>query len=410
MPSERILNPLTFTQLYPNAMQPNHGVFVENRLRHLVGHGGIRAGVLAPVPWFPFTGERFGRYGELAKVPLRENRFGIAIDHPRYPMLPKIGMALQPWLLYRAMVPHLRRMIALGRRPDLIDAHYVYPDGVAAALLARRFGLPLAITARGTDLNLIPQHPLARRWIRFAIREASGLVGVCEALARRFVELGADPAKVRALRNGVDLDLFRPADRDAARRELGISGPVLLLVGQLIERKGAHLAIDALSDLPEHTLLLAGDGPERHALGERARKGGVAPRVRFLGAVPHAELPGLYTAADALLLPSSREGWANVLLESMACGTPVIATDIWGTPEVVTCPEAGVLMRERAAGAIVEAWHRLETVRRPRAATRAHAEGFGWEPTSRGQIELFNEIVGGSGRGVHVERAGEGRR
>ncbi|MCB2012978.1 MAG: glycosyltransferase [Geminicoccaceae bacterium] len=391
-------------------MQPNHGVFVENRLRHLVGHGGIRAGVLAPVPWFPFTSERFGRYGELAKVPLRENRFGIAIDHPRYPMLPKIGMALQPWLLYRAMVPHLRRMIALDRRPDLIDAHYVYPDGVAAALLARRFGLPLAITARGTDLNLIPQHPLARRWIRFAIREASGLVGVCEALARRFVELGADPAKVRALRNGVDLDLFRPTDRDAARRELGVSGPVLLLVGQLIERKGAHLAIDALSDLPEHTLLLAGDGPERHALGERARKGGVAPRVRFLGAVPHAELPGLYTAADALLLPSSREGWANVLLESMACGTPVIATDIWGTPEVVTCPEAGVLMRERAAGAIVEAWHRLETVRRPRAATRAHAEGFGWEPTSRGQIELFNEIVRGNGRGVHVERAGEGRR
>ncbi|MEZ5824517.1 MAG: glycosyltransferase family 4 protein [Geminicoccaceae bacterium] len=393
MRSERILRPLTFTQLYPNSVQPNHGVFVENRLRHLAEFGGIEARVVAPVPWFPLTGERFGHYGKLAKVPAAETRFGIEIDHPRYLTLPKIGMTAQPWLLYRAMIPVMRRLIETHGRPDLIDAHYVYPDGVAAALLSRRFGIPLVITARGTDLNLIPQHTLPRRWIRFAIREANGLVGVCAALAKAFVELGADPSKVQALRNGVDLDLFRPGERERERERLGLDGPTLLLVGQLIERKGAHLAIDAIRDLPEHTLLLAGDGPERPALEEQARRLGVASRVRFLGSVPHADLPALYTAADASLLPSSREGWANVLLESMACGTPVIATNIWGTPEVVTSPKAGVLMRERSAGAIVAGWQELERVRQPRAATRAFAEGFGWEPTSRGQLELFRKVA-----------------
>ncbi|MCB1971014.1 MAG: glycosyltransferase [Geminicoccaceae bacterium] len=374
-------------------MQPNHGIFVENRLRHLVGQGGVDARVLAPVPWFPLRSDCFGRYAEHARVPLEETRFSLPVSHPRYPTVPGIGMAAQPWLLYRAMIPHLRRSIAGGRRPDIIDAHYVYPDGVAGALLARRFGIPLVITARGTDLNLIPQFTVPRRWIRFAIREASGLIGVCAALARSFIELGANPAKVRTLRNGVDLELFRPQDRALARDRLGLDGPVLLLVGQLIERKGAHLAIDALPGLPRHTLLLAGEGGERPMLEERARKLGVGGRIRFLGNIPHAELSAVYSAADALLLPSSREGWANVLLESMACGTPVIATDIWGTPEVVTCPEAGVLMRERSAAAIVEGWHALEACRKPRSATRAHAEGFGWESTSRGQFELFHDIV-----------------
>ena len=134
-------------------------------------------------------------------------------------------MSAQPLLLYRALRAHARRLLAAGVRVDLIDAHYVYPDGVAAGLLARELGVPLVVTARGTDLNLIPRHPVARRWIRWLVGRADGLVAVCEALAQVYRDLGAPPGKVRVLRNGVDLGLFRPGDRDAARRRWGSTGP-----------------------------------------------------------------------------------------------------------------------------------------------------------------------------------------
>ena len=233
----------------------------------------------------------------------------------------------------------------------------------------------------------------SRRWIRWAIGRAQGLVAVCAALARVFEELGADPGRVRVLRNGVDLKLFRPLDRASLRAAFGLAGPVLLTVGQLVERKGVHLVIDALAELPGHTLLVAGDGPERAALAERARRLGLEGRVRFLGEIPHERLADLYNAADCLVLASSREGWANVLLEAMACGTPVVATAVWGTPEVVAAPEAGRLVAERSAPALAAAIRDLLAAAPPRASTRAYAERFGWEPTTAGQIALFEAVL-----------------
>lgn len=384
---------LTVSSLYPNAVAPEFGVFVENRLRQLVGSGEAVSRVVAPVPWFPSAHPAFGRYADLARVPAREHRHGLEIDHPRYAMVPKVGMSVQPYLLYRSLRAHLGRLLRQGQTVDLIDAHYVYPDGVAAALLARRFNLPLVITARGTDLSLVPESALPRRWIRWAIAQAQGLVAVCEALARVFIELGAEPERVRVLRNGVDLDLFRPVDRIAARQRLDITGPTFLMVGQLIERKGVDLAIRALPLLPEHTLLLAGTGPLRASLQRLAEATGVAGRVRFLGQVPHAALPSLYGAADALVLASSREGWPNVLLEAMACGTPVLAAPIWGVPEVVREPAAGVLLAERTPAAVAGAWHALQAGSPSRDATRRYAERFGWDATTAGQLDLFRRIL-----------------
>src|SRR6185312_8217526 len=238
----------------------------------------------------------------------------------------------------------LRRMMAGGVRFDAIDAHYAYPDGVAAIWLGQRLGLPVAVTARGTDVNLIPQYRVPRLLIRHAIRGATALIAVSAALKEVLVELGAPPDKVTVLRNGVDTALFRPpADRDAARNALGLTGPTLLSVGYLVERKGHHRTIEALRQLPAFTLMIAGEGPERPRLEALIAQYGLQNRVRLLGPRPHAELPALYGAADALVLASSREGWANVLLESMACGTPVVASNIWGNPEVVQEPAAGVI-------------------------------------------------------------------
>lgn len=384
---------LTFSTLFPNAARPNHGVFVENRLRQLVASGAATSTVVAPVPWFPSTSPWFGDWARHARAPHAEQRNGLTVLHPRYPVLPGIGMSLAPWLLFRAMLPVVRAMHA-REAFDAIDAHYLYPDGVAAVWLGQRLGLPVVITARGTDVTLIPRYAMPRRLIRGAIRDSAALIAVSAALKAALVDLGAPPDKVTVLRNGVDTTLFRPpADREAARRALGLSRPTLISVGLLIERKGHHHAIEAMRQLPEFGLLIVGEGPEHARLAGLIDRFGLGDRVRLLGPQPHAELPSLYGAADALVLASSREGWANVLLEAMACGTPVVASNIPGNPEVVREAAAGVIAEANTPDGFAAAVRRLFAALPDRAATRAYAEQFGWDETTAGQVAVFLRLL-----------------
>lgn len=390
------MNVLLFSSLYPSEQRPIHGVFVETRLRELVNTGRLNVQVVAPVPWFPFKSARFGEYAKFAATARYELRHDLQVHHPRYFLPPRVGMTLAPFSMALGAFETVRRLQRDGFDFELIDAHYYYPDGVAAALLARWFKKPLVVTARGTDLNLMPQYAIARRLILSTAKQAGASVGVCRALMDRLHELGADPGKLHTLRNGVDLKRFTPEPRWAARHHLGLEANrrYLLSVGHLIERKGHLIAIDALALMASDvSLLIVGDGPERSALAERAERLGLGTRVRFAGVVAQQDLKWWYSAADALTLCSSREGWANVLLESMACGTPVIATNIWGTPEVVSHSAAGVLMDSRTPQALAKAWHGLLREYPAREATRLHAEAFSWDSTTEGQWRIFQELV-----------------
>ncbi len=384
---------LTFSTLYPNAAQPNHGIFVETRLRYLVASGEVESRVVAPVPWFPSSHPRFGHYATLAQVPPEECRNGLSVVHPRYLVVPRIGMNVTPYLLARSARAAIGRVLDEGYDFDAIDAHYFYPDGVAAVMLGKYFNRPVVITARGTDINLIPQYPRPRRMILEAARQADGIITVCNALKEEMVQLGVRPDTITPLRNGVDLERFQPMDRAAARAALGLDGFTLLSVGLLDPRKAHDLIIQALPSLPDVKLLIAGIGPEKKNLEMLARELDVSDRVTLLGAVPQTELKTYYNAADALVLASSREGWANVLLEAMACGTPVVASNVWGTPEVVAAPEAGVLMPQRTPEGLVQALAQLRADYPDHGATRRYAERFGWQPTTQGQIDLFRNIL-----------------
>jgi glycosyltransferase involved in cell wall biosynthesis len=229
--------------------------------------------------------------------------------------------------------------------------------------------------------------------IQRAAAKAAGIVTVSAALKDGLAAIEVDPERITVLRNGVDLRLFRPLDREATRRRLGLQGRILLSVGHLIERKGHHLILEAMASLPGFTLLIAGEGPERANLEGLIARYGLADRVRLLGAKPHDQLPELYGAADALILASSREGLANVLLESMACGTPVVATPIWGNPEVVARPEAGLLIADRSAKSIADGVNALFARLPARESTRDYASAFSWDATTEGQIALFRSII-----------------
>ena len=383
---------LTFTTLYPNAARPEQGVFVENRLRQLLTSDEISARVLAPVPYFPFRGERFGRYAAFAKAPRSETRFGIEIEHPRFLTIPKLGMTAAPFLLYAGARRAVARMLRAGQAFDLIDAHYFYPDGVAAVMLGHTFGLPVTVTARGSDINVIPDHAIPRRLIRWAAGHADGLIAVSGALAAKLSELGIEGSRITVLRNGVDPALFRPT-APLGSQDRAPPSPLAVSVGNLVRLKGHDLAIATLPEIPGLSLWVVGAGPERSRLEARARGLGVEKRVSFLGVLPHERMPEVYSAASVLILASEREGWPNVLLEAMACGARVVATNVSDVPNIVTGPVAGAWVMERNLPALVRALREVLATPIAREQTRAHALNYTWDATSKGQIALFRSIV-----------------
>ena len=389
-----MLRVLTFSTLFPSSVRPGHGIFVETRLRELLRSGRVESRVVAPVPWF-FSGHpKFGEYALGAKTPLRETRNGLDVQHPRYVLLPQVGMTLAPFTLALGARGAIQRLLDEGFDFDVIDAHYYYPDGVAAALLARHFNKPLTITARGSDINLVAHHTIPRRLMLWASRRASASIVVSSALKHAMRNIGMAPTCVLVMPNGVDARRFHLRPQHAARAELGWpDAPTLLSVGNLVENKGHHLVIEALTHMPQFRLVIAGDGPQRRALETLVARSNLASRVQFMGSVDQAQLATCYCAADVLVLASSREGWPNVLLESMACGTPVVATRVGGVPEIVTSNRVGQLMASRTVGELVDAVTRLWGNLPDRATVRARAQELSWDSTTNAQLAVFDQIA-----------------
>lgn len=372
-------------------MQPNLGVFVENRLRAVCAFASdkIKVHVVAPVPWFPFSSDMFGSYALYNRIPKHEMRHNIKVDHPRYPVIPKIGEWLQPDTYAFFVIRYLEKLFEEQGKYDLIDAHFFYPDGVAAAKIAKYFDIPLTITARGSDISDYTTRSVARERIVQAGNASQQNAAVCAALKDAMVNTGMTASKIRILRNGIDLKKFRVIS-SIEKPDQYIH---VVSVGALVPRKGHHLTIEAIAELPNVHLSIAGAGPERTHLVRLIEKLGLQKRVTLLGPIPHDQLPALYNSAHLSVLSSDREGWANVLLESMACGTPVAATAIWGTPEVIKNRSAGVLIQTRSVQEIRRGIQELACHLPDTTETRLYAEQFSWDDTAQGIIKMFEKAV-----------------
>lgn len=389
-----MLRVLTLSTLYPDRTRPAFGGFVERQTRALAARDDVEVRVVAPFAVPPTRwGIRHPAYRALAELPAREVWNGLEVWRPRFPTLPMIGGRINPWSLARTVAPLLESLRA-DFPFDVIDAEFFYPDGPAAVRLGQRFGVPVSIKARGSDIHLWGGIPACRTKIVAAGRAADGMLAVSAALRDDMIALGLPGERIRVHHTGVDQSAFRPADRAAAKAALGVAGPLVVSVGNLIPLKGHALLIDAMAGLPDVTLLIAGRGSEQAALAARIDAAGLGDRVRLLGPLPHDQLPALFAAADVMAAPSSSEGLANVWVEALACGTPIVITDVGGAREVVDRRVAGRLV-ERDPFAIAEGIREVLDDPQPQAEVAEAAARFTWERNTQGLYEHLSGLVAG---------------
>jgi teichuronic acid biosynthesis glycosyltransferase TuaC len=384
---------VTFSNLFPSSVLPTHGLFVFERMRRVAAAIGLPWTVVSPVPNV-LRPLRSATYRRWAAVPAQETWQGVSVVHPRYRHWPGLSMRRQACAMAagaRAAVRALR-----DRGPIVLDAHYLWPDGVAAAMLAQELGVPFTLTARGSDLNVVAQDAVVADRIAAASERAFACCAVSRALGDRFAAVARlDRARITDVRNGVDLERFRPGDPAAARQALGLpaGGRLVLGIGRLVPGKGFVLAAQAVATLPASVkLVLVGDGPERAAI---AAAGG--DRVILLGTRAPAEVARACQAADCLVLPSDSEGWPNVVTEALAAGLPVVASAVGGIPEILAEPVPswrGALVPPRDRDALARALGTVLETPPDRQAVHTFAQQYGWEQPVQRLVTIFRRALG----------------
>jgi glycosyltransferase involved in cell wall biosynthesis len=387
------LRVLSLSTLYPNDQAPNFGVFVERQMQAVMRRGDVDLVMINPLGIPPFPLSLHPRYRSLQDLAGEELRGKVRVLHPHFRLIPGIGAGANARAEAEAVLPLARKLHAEAPF-DLVDAQFFYPDGPATVALARALDLPVSIKARGADIHHWGKHRATAAQVLDAGLAADGLLAVSLGLAQDMAALGIPHDKITIHRTGIDFDLFRPYDRKLCRDQLGLprDKPVLATVGALIARKGQRFAIEALAGLPEAILLIAGKGEEEVTLRAVAESHGVEDRVRFMGSVPHGELPILFNAADVFVLPTASEGLANAWVEALACGTPVVTTPIPGARELITSPGWGRLVA-RDAKAIAAAVRELLAARLSPEAVQQAVAGMSWDANAAALVEHWQSLV-----------------
>lgn len=388
---------VVYTQEYPTPNDPTDGLFTQQLVDALARQ--LPVTVVCPVPWFPAPNALLRRAGWVSALglPRQLQRGETPVHFPLVPLVPVVTRALQPRIQALRTLPLLRSLRRAGRL-DVLNAHSVYPDGVAAAWLSHWLGVPLVLTAIGSDINANLGHPARMRAIRRALQRASVVVGVSTALCEvmRGLETGA---RIVSIPNGVDRGRFHPASSAAAPPEpLGDERPVVLFVGRLHPVKGLDVLLEAVSQVrrqgrPPFQVVVVGEGPEAEALLRQRATLGIDEDVRFIGVRDHDAVAEWMRAAAVLCLPSRHEGMPNVLIEAQACGVPVVATRVGGVGELVS-PDSGILVGAGDAPALAAALVRAVTGAWSVTRVAEQVAWADWDRSASRYVEIFRESAG----------------
>lgn len=317
-----------------------------------------------------------------------------------YVECPAVPVLSRPWngrTFERRIRPHLERL-----RPEVILNYWLYPDGYAAVRAGHALGVPVVVGSIGSDLRRIPD-PISGRLIRWTVLSADGMVTVSEELRRRAIEMGAPAEQVTTILNGCDTTVYYPRDRAAARAAVGgdVRDEVVLYVGRLIEAKGLPELVEAFAMLarrrPNARLVVIGEGPAGKSMERSAAAAGIAGRVSLLGRLP--SVAEWMRAADVFCLPSHSEGSPNVITEALACGTPVVASDVGGIPELVDS-RCGILTPVRQPAALAAGLEEALARQWDRAAIATSFQRS-WEDVARETFAVCRAAI---------ERVSESRR
>lgn len=376
------------------------GLFVRERMFRVAKH--LPLTVVAPVPWFPFQSLiRVVYPGFRPVAPGTEIQEHTTVFHPRFLSIPGAFKSLDGLFMALGCLPRMWQLKRQGRL-DIIDAHFAYPDGYAASLLGRWLSVPVTITLRGTETRHVKDATL-RPLVIAAMSRASRVFSVSDSLRQIAISCGIEASKLRVIGNGVDISKFSPLSRIPAREGLHISttAKVIVTVGGMVERKGFHRVIAAMPELiqkyPDLTYLVIGGPSPEGDMTERLKRLvselKLDTAVKFLGPMASDRLGQFLSAADVFVLSTRNEGWANVLLEAMACGLPVIATDVGGNREVVASPTLGTIVPFDDHAKLVAAILQSLDVHWDRDAIRAYAEANTWDNRVTALVQEFRALA-----------------
>jgi teichuronic acid biosynthesis glycosyltransferase TuaC len=387
---------LVITNLFPNRAEPGRATYNRQQMSMLSELCPLK--VVAPIPWFPLKSV-FERNSAGPQVPKKEVIAGIETFHPRYFTIPKIGRSLYGLLFFLSILAPILRIYNTFKF-DIIFATWAYPDSFAAVLISKLLNKPILTKIHGTDINEYTRYWLRRKMISFALNNSEGVISVSKALRDSIIEIGVKPEKIKIIYNGVDGEIFRPLGKIHTRKALGIDidKKVILFVGNLKFAKGLTYLIRAFASIatdPSRNviLIIIGQGRLRRELESRVREYGIQNCVYILGSKMHREIPKWMSACDLLCLPSLNEGVPNVILEALACGVPVVASNVGGIPEILTSTDYGSLVKPQDCKALQKAL--LECLEKSwnREVIHGHSTRFSWRRNAEMIYQEMTDIL-----------------